>query len=378
MKISDIMGLEGLDEMVGKGYVRAQHHPTEPLLIYNYTAACQWDRAWNDVTRQCRGLIVNEMGDVVARPFPKFFNYEEHEADFAEVEGGAPGYLPHLRLAEPVVVTDKLDGSLGILYPEERDGGWAIATRGSFTSEQAFMGTLMLRGLPAWEPMKDCTYLFEIIYPENRIVVKYDRELLVLLDVLETDTGLRATDFAWARYPGLYVAELAHRTLAEALAEPPRENAEGMVIYFPSTNMRIKLKQADYVALHKIVTGMNERTIWELLGEGKTAADICAPLPEEFWPWVEETAESLWLRARETAIIAREAYATICSKLTSWQGTTGWSRKDFALEAQEPEYKDVKSYLFMLLDSKDTWPAIWKSVRPRNPRSMAAQSEDTA
>ena len=35
-----------------------------------------------------------------------------------------------------------------------------------------------------------------------------------------------------------------YASLAEALAAPPRENAEGLVVYFPGTGHRLKLKQA--------------------------------------------------------------------------------------------------------------------------------------
>jgi RNA ligase len=378
-KLSDILSLSLLARMTDNGYVKAQRHPTLPLRIFNYTAKCQWEREWNGITKKCRGLIVRNDGEVIARPFPKFFNYEEHlqEVNGLLQDGASVTPNPPFDMNEPAIVTDKMDGSLGILYPAER--GWAIATRGSFTSDQAIAGTELLHERPEWEPAEDCTYLFEIIYPENRIVVKYDFPELVLLDVIETSTGLRARDSAWAQYRGPVATQFDHATLAEALAEPPRENAEGMVIYFPSTNTRIKLKQADYVALHRIVTGMNEKTVWELLSEGKTADDICQGIPEEFWPWVHETAGDLYDHAKEIYLSASEAYFGICQGLD--QGMPEgkyWDRKIFALEAQEPEYAEVRPYLFMLLDNKDLAPSIWKSIKPHNPRSMAAQSEDTA
>src|SRR5205085_2436932 len=105
------------------GHVRGQRHPDRPYVIYNYTEACQYAGAWTPVTLACRGLIVAEStGAVLARPYPKFFNHDQAHA-------------PALRLDAPAAVTDKADGSLGILY---RDGDTlAVATRGSFASDQA-------------------------------------------------------------------------------------------------------------------------------------------------------------------------------------------------------------------------------------------------
>jgi RNA ligase len=164
-----------LPEMLREGYVCVQRHPTVPLYIYNYTSKAQYERVWNEVTLQCRGLILDANGRVVARPFRKFFNLEEVQD------------LP----AGPFEVYEKLDGSLGILY-------WLgdeayLATRGSFASEQSRRANGILQAryrhvLPRLD--RGHTYLFEIIYPENRIVVNYGgREDLVLLAVVDTATG---------------------------------------------------------------------------------------------------------------------------------------------------------------------------------------------
>ena len=170
VQLADLLDVDLLARHVRDGYVSVRDHPEAPLQILNYTAAAQYDRAWDDVTRQCRGLIVHTgWDDVVARPWPKFHNYGEHE------EGT-------LDLDALVEVTDKLDGSLGILYPAAK-GQWAIATRGSFESEQAIRGTRMWRdNYSHMRPEPGWTFLFEIIYPENRIVVDYaGAEDLVLL-----------------------------------------------------------------------------------------------------------------------------------------------------------------------------------------------------
>src|SRR3954469_17993310 len=158
-----------LADMVGGGYIRTQNHPSLPLLIHNYTEKAQYENVWNAATLACRGLVVSRDGRVLARPFAKFFNH------------GQPG-APELDLDGPVAVTDKADGSLGVLFPTP--DGWAVATRGSFDSEQARHATKVWRSRYAgsFQPPEGLTLLFEIIYPGNRIVLDYgDLDDLVLL-----------------------------------------------------------------------------------------------------------------------------------------------------------------------------------------------------
>jgi len=91
------------DNYVTAGLVRKQSHPTLPLEIFNYAERVQYEKLWDDVTRQCRGLVMH--GDkVVARPFAKFFNDTEH----------APEEIPWHLSCE---VTEKMDGSpSAVLY----------------------------------------------------------------------------------------------------------------------------------------------------------------------------------------------------------------------------------------------------------------------
>ncbi|MEM1009354.1 MAG: RNA ligase, partial [Myxococcota bacterium] len=172
-----MMNTTVLQAMIAKQYIKVQKHPDKALYIYNYTPKAQYDRVWNEWTLACRGLIMEETGKVVARPFEKFFNLGEMESQV----------IPD----EPFEVYEKMDGSLGILYWSE--GMPYMASRGSFDSDQALKANEMLQrqykaALGKLNPAH--TYLFEIIYPENRIVVDYGTtEALVLLGIVETSTG---------------------------------------------------------------------------------------------------------------------------------------------------------------------------------------------
>jgi RNA ligase len=358
VKLGDLLDGQELAKAIEDGFVRRQVHPSMPLAILNYTERCQYEPgAWNDVTRQCRGLIVHaDSGAVIARPWPKFFNHGQDEAGV-------------LDLAAPAEVTDKKDGSLGILYPTQ--DGWAIATRGSFASEQAVHATGVLRSrYPGFRPPEGVTVLFEIVYPANRIVLDYrGLDDLLLLGGVDIATG-RDVPVNAIGWPGPRTEVFAATTLAEALALPPRKNAEGIVVRMLDTDVRVKVKQEDYVALHRLITGMNARVVWERIGEGETASQICEGIPEEFWPWVREVGGELIAEKNRIIDDATAEHERILAALPG-----GWTRKDYAAAAvQSP----LRAWLFNLLDGRDPSAGIWRTLKPSGERTLVAYSEDTA
>lgn len=358
--IGDLFAPDLLAEMVRGGYVKVQRHPVAPLSIYNYSDTCTYERVWNDATTQCRGLIVRDDGEVVARPFPKFFNHGEPEA-------------AGLDLDQPATVTDKMDGSLGILYPFG-DGAHAIATRGSLASVQAnHASTVWLdryEGRCALSP--GWTLLFEIVYPDNRIVLDYGTmDDLVLLGAVEIATGRSCGPDGAAGWPGPVTSMFPYASLAEALAAPPRPNAEGMVVHLTDTDQRVKIKQEDYVHLHRIISGLNARVVWEHLAAGLPIADLIEPLPDEFHAWALDIADDLAARVKTTAADVEAIYAATLAALPA-----GWGRKEYALAVKDHA---LRSALFMRLDSRDYMPLLWRQVEPRGDiRPSNAPTEEAA
>ncbi|WP_284984280.1 RNA ligase [Arthrobacter sp. efr-133-TYG-118] len=344
MHISELFSDSDLAAAIEAGHIRVNDHPDLPYRLYNYTETAQFQKAWTPVTRACRGLIVHrETGEVLARPFPKFFNHSEDQH-------------PAFNLDEPVTVTDKLDGSLGIVYPTP--DGYAIATRGSFTSEQAIHATQILRTqYPDWTPPEGVTVLVEIIYPANRIVLDYGQlDDLILLGSVHIETGITASPME-AYWPGEKAAVFRFATFAEALAGKPRKNAEGYVVHFRTSDVRIKIKQDDYVALHKIVTGWNERTIWEMLATGKDYETLLAGVPDEFHKWAMDIAENLNNSYDGHIGMAHAIHHGILDALPE-----GFERRDYANAASL--YPEARPALFQLLDGRDISEWAWKQIRP--------------
>ena len=164
-------------KLIDEGYITCRNHPTCGYVIYNYTARTQYEQYWTEQTKLCRGLILDKDGAVIARPLEKFFNIGEYN------QHTHLGKLPNYTYFD---VFEKMDGSLGILYTRP-DGKVGLATRGSFESPQALKGQEILnKKYPNIVMNPKYTYLLEIVYPENRIVVDYEgQEDLVLLSIIE-------------------------------------------------------------------------------------------------------------------------------------------------------------------------------------------------
>lgn len=363
---SDVDLIRELDE----GNVRVQQHPDFPeLQIFNYTEDVQFRNRWNKVTLACRGLILNMVtGEVVARPWEKFFNLGQMDN---RIESNAP-----------VEVTDKVDGSLGILY-KRPDGFWSIATRGSFASEQALHATEVLgtryndflQSLERHPEAGAYTFLFEIVYPENRIVVNYgDMDDLVMLGGVHNTYGYymgpqEAAAWGWT---GPVTEVWNFDSFVDAISFPDRKGKEGVVIR-SGTNI-VKLKQADYVELHRIVTNLSPKTIWEMLGSGKTIADICSEIPDEFHKYVTDIGEDLWFEASRIQFEIRLTFDKVVSDLLDRYGREGQvNRKKFAEVATKTPYA---KYLFLMLDGKDIGPVVWQSIKPRGDVKSLIKDEE--
>lgn len=324
------MNIEAILREIDAGYIGVEKHPTAPLRILNYTQRTQFDWRWNAETMACRGLIVDDNWNVVARPFPKFFSVEQMDFN-----------IP----VEPFQVFDKVDGSLGILYFV--DGEPHIATRGSFTSEQAQRATQMLRTKYNEAGFDhNFTYLFEIIYPENRIVLDYgNEEKLVLLAIIHTETGREGVPFHYSfeavkQYHGI-------DDFDELLAIQDA-NREGFVVKFES-GLRVKIKFEEYKRLHKLLTGVSPKTIWEALKAGGDLSPVVERVPDEFHQWVRETENDLLAQYAKIELDARSNIKF------------GGSRKELAQHFKDCQYPDI---MFAMLDGKDYSEAIWRKIKP--------------
>jgi RNA ligase len=299
-----------LAQYIEEKWIISQVHPTLPLTIYNYSQSTQFERKWDEITLACRGLVLDENGTIVARPFKKFFNWEEIK-DHPE--------FPASKFAMPYEVFDKEDGSLGIGFFYK--GTFVVATRGSFTSDQAIRATTLLKkyDLSAAANFSTMTFLFEIIYPENRIVVDYKgEEKLVMLGMVETSTGEEVSyDIAKrvAEKMGMpFVKKWEEDLTFEKIKALNTENKEGVVVKFSWGRMKIKFD--DYVALHRILTNCSSYDIWEnLMTFGELPKELFDKVPDEFFGWVRETRDRIMEDFQFIEAAARAEFKVVLGKL---------------------------------------------------------------
>lgn len=337
-----------LPQLIEHGYIARQTHPSLPLTIYNYTAKTQFDRNWVAATLYCRGLVLDADYQPIARPLPKFFNLSEHQ-------GTLPDGVPE--------IYEKLDGSLIMLFYYQ--GQWEVASRGSFASEQAQMarGCLADRQADLDKLDREYTYLLEIIYPANRIVVDYGTaQRLVLLAAVHTRTGteLELSEVSWIDRAQTYPATTLPEWLKSVEANQAElANHEGFILKWPN-GFRLKYKLDDYVRLHRIITRIQAKDIWECLSQNQSLEQFLDSVPDEFYNWVKTTKLEL-----ETQYLSIE---TECRQAFQDLG----DRRQTAMYFQTQKYPGV---LFLMLDSRDYSQVIWKLIKPGYERPFQGDRE---
>lgn len=278
--------IAGLEAEIEKGYVNKRSHG--PLTQYTYTQSCTYDAAWNIFTMSARGLIVDHER-IVATPFPKFFNLTEKKTE-----------IPNL----PFHCYEKVDGSLIIAFWYW--DSWQTATKGSFHSDQAIWAKEFLNKnkplhmLDTWN-----TYLFEAVYPENRIVVNYGKEDLILLGVYAYN-GVELDFHSMVKY----MARKANLTQAKTysfqqldhivtLCENLPSNEEGYVIRFED-GTRVKIKGSEYCRLHRMISNITSLAIWELMLHHDDLEFARKEIPEEFLTDFDKISSIIYCNVHDT------------------------------------------------------------------------------
>jgi len=347
MKLLEKIDWNILNEYVNIGLIMVNKHPEYDIWILNYTQEAQFKKVWDEYTLSCRGMVIDVDGNILARPFQKFMNYEEH--DPSEID-----------MSLPFAIYEKMDGSLIIIFYYEAKMEWIVATRGSFISEQAIGARELLYSTVYDKLSKIDTYLFEYIVPENRIVVDYgDRRELVLLARIETKTGfeLYYEDLVqwysdWFTVVKKYdIKNIQNLDELKALEE---DNREGFVIRFEN-GFRVKVKFAEYVRLHRILTNVSNVVIWKHMKDDYPFDELLDKVPDEFYDWLKRTANNLQMEYNEIERLALLEFVRIyhIAEVTN--------RAKFAEMAKLSKYTSI---LFKLYDRRTYDYIIWKMIRP--------------
>lgn len=381
-QLSEVIDPELLNKMIREGYISTRAHPDDPHLhVMNYTKNTQHEGKWNDATKNARGLIIRTHNEnlsdatIVERPWKKFFTLSQIRdengnpgwalGDEEENSSSAPTELDRLDFTAPANVTDKMDGSMGVLY-DAPDGRLAIATKGSFSSEQAIIYTQLLRDDPHLyagaeklrEKHPDTTFVFELTGKDNPIVIPYDENTITLIGAINKSTGKYHTvgEFSetWGEENGLPTTEtMPAKNLQEALNMPDRKNREGVVVLIQSESlgkqMQIKIKQEDYIKIHRIIHSMSNKTIAELASTGKYET-IMSKVPEG----LRKNQDAFYQKIMSTFQKRKEEVENKYAKLSHIE-----DQKDFALAVK----KDSDASALFARRKGVKWKEIlWKKI----------------
>lgn len=291
----------GLQAARAAGLVLMRQDADTGRSLWCYTTRCVYEGGWDNFSLLARGLVLHEgTQQVVATPFPKFFNLGERGQ-----------VIPEL----PFEVFEKLDGSLVIIH--FYSGRWRAATKGAFDSPQALWAGARLaqQDLSALQP--GTTYLAEAVYPENRIVIAYAEPALVLLAAYD-ETGLELETAALQAVAAALAWRLAERyhydSFAALVAEAHQLPAsrEGFVIRF-ANGLRLKVKGAEYRRIHALISHCTPLALWEAWAADDDLNAIRRELPEEFWTDFDTIIALLQQAATDLTARITQAVAAVAS-----------------------------------------------------------------
>jgi len=316
-------GMPAITSLVG-----ASFHPTEPLIMLNYTAGThntlhKFPEGWTLPLRQCRGIVFDMVtGQLIAKPFEKFFNYGEHP-ETVNLPGG------------PFVATVKHDGHLGIIF--RYHDKFILTTRGEFVNPTAQFAQAMLdeyvegNGWMEWIPPGQITLLVEVIHPKTRVFLDYYADKrFVLLGINRNSGEYDVFDYpsvcVWGNLLGLDVAEQWVGDSLEVLREHMRDlsvkNREGYVVRVG--DRMVKFKFASYI--NKMVEAklgykyLMQRVISGNLGK------MIDNLPEEVFAQAQEMLRALMNIAQNETFTDKEKKKRLY-KLVPIEESTQYYRK---------------------------------------------------
>lgn len=254
----------------------SQPAPTAMALMRDKNAA---------IRRECRGIIFDSAtGDIIRRPFHKFFNVNEREETQDHV----------VDLSRPHAILEKLDGSM--IAPFIVDGKMIWGTKMGAT-DVAKPVEEFVKNNPQYIEFanlwikRGCTPIFEWCSRKQRIVLDYKEDQLILTAIRNMHTGQYMTDDVMMKFGGLLsygitdipvVRAFEPQTVMKAFLDYVRdlEDLEGFVVRFDDGHM-LKLKCHWYLQIHKAKEAiLQDRNIVELILDDKLD-DVKAHLPAE-------------------------------------------------------------------------------------------------
>lgn len=316
------------------------------LVAFPETFSTEHD-GW-EVRRECRGLIFDKAGKLISRPFHKFFNVNEKPDVHQSI----------LPLGEEHLILDKADGSM--IRPIPIGGDIRLGTKMGVTEiaehAEQWLSLFSDNKLIWLDHMVHNGYtpLFEYVGPQNRIVLDYEKEDLILLAIRHNETGaymyhwspmFKAAPFTPVTSYGSVDGDI-QQFIDKARAE---RDVEGNIIFWPKTGLMVKFKNDWYVQLHKI---LDEVRSWRHVAAKQYNNEIDDVLPKldvEDRKLIEKFLADL----HHSEQVMIEHVDVVCRAVVEDYGN---DRKRIALEyiaGLEKNDKWLSKFIFSYLDGRE-------------------------
>ena len=307
---------------------------------YHYVEQDSFD---NPIRKECRGIKFKPNGELLARPYHKFFNYGE-KPESTKVDWGKPHQ-----------VFDKLDGSM--VHGALLDGKVVLMTRKGRTdvaiqAEQYL--TSNIRSFIAGYIRLGLTPIFEYIGPDNRIVLFYPQPKLILTALRWNKGGEYAPLSGQYIWPGVTPVCQLDLPVMNFLHEFIRtqKGTEGVVVRWQDGTM-LKIKTDEYVGLHRAKEAISdERKVVAVCLQG-TVDDLIPLLSQNEADYVKS------IQSNVNKLIGEQVDLLMhFAKFKQW--AAGWdsTRKDYALEVYKKGAlpANLRPAAFKLYDNSNLLP----------------------
>lgn len=183
-----------LENMLNSEYIRVKDLGNNVVSL-NFTRDAFQDGVWNDETIKARGLFINKVtGDIVARSYNKFFQYDETQETKDYVDNN---------LVYPLYISKKFNGFLGILSVYNNE--FFIATKSTNDGEYCdyfknilnntiFKNEQETKELFNTLKENNCSAVFEVMDMENDQHIIYENQPLALLDFIPNTLDINGID----------------------------------------------------------------------------------------------------------------------------------------------------------------------------------------
>lgn len=272
---------------------------TNNYIVLKYGSEVTYSKLWNEFYMECRGVVIDiDAVALVVSPYRKFFNFNENDlTSFERIKN-------LLIKAKKVVIKNKEDGSMVSVAKYENE--LIVSTSGSLESVQSkWAKNFLLKHYPSFvqEMPDEVTFIFEAIYPDNRIVVDYKgEEKMVLTNMRSTIDGTYFIDSVVQLYSKMYdfpIPSYEKKSLTQILEDSqnakiyPANEKEGWVFFIKTEDEELffKVKCKDYCEIHQIIAGSNSpKIVWEHI-KNDTFDDFVSRVPSEHHFIVYEIAK---------------------------------------------------------------------------------------